>query len=186
MNRLLSYLTFWWYSKNEHGVHSPFVFDLVTKCFYDTNTTNNDPIFKKIDSKTQFLLRLGSYFKYKYIYFDASIKTNFEVILSRQSIVKKFNTIEDLICHSKLISKSPCLICVNINTINTHTLLNFLKQCHRDSVVLIPSIRKNKINYKSWNQLNSSSEVSVSIDTYYWGLLFFRTEQLKEHFTIRL
>jgi hypothetical protein len=30
-----SYLKFLWKSKNEHGVHSPFVFDLVTKCFYD-------------------------------------------------------------------------------------------------------------------------------------------------------
>ena len=32
---LKSYLKFLWNSKNEHGVHSPFVFDLVTKCFYD-------------------------------------------------------------------------------------------------------------------------------------------------------
>ena len=186
MNRLLSYLTFWWYSKNEHGVHSPFVFDLVTKCFYDTNTKNNYPIFKKKDSKTQFLLRLGLYFKYKQSYIDASIKTNFEVALRSQSVVKKFNTIEDLIYLSKLTPQSPCIICVNMNTINTHVLLNFFKECHRDSIILIPSIRKNKINYKSWNQLNSSSKVSVSIDTYYWGLLFFRTEQLKEHFTIRL
>lgn len=30
-----SYLKFFWNSKNEHGVHSPFVFDLITKCFYD-------------------------------------------------------------------------------------------------------------------------------------------------------
>ena len=30
-----SYWEFLWKSKNQHGVHSPFVFDLVTKCFYD-------------------------------------------------------------------------------------------------------------------------------------------------------
>ena len=30
-----SYLKFLYNSKNEHGVHSPFVFDLVTKYFYD-------------------------------------------------------------------------------------------------------------------------------------------------------
>lgn len=36
MNHLIkSYLKFLFHSKNEHGVHSPFVFDLVTKCFYD-------------------------------------------------------------------------------------------------------------------------------------------------------
>lgn len=33
--QIKSYLKFLWKSKNEHGVHSPFVFSLVTKCFYD-------------------------------------------------------------------------------------------------------------------------------------------------------
>ena len=33
--QLKSYLKFLWKSKNEHAVHSPFVFNLVTKCFYD-------------------------------------------------------------------------------------------------------------------------------------------------------
>ena len=30
-----SYINFLWNSKNQHGVHSPFVFNLVTKCFYN-------------------------------------------------------------------------------------------------------------------------------------------------------
>ncbi len=33
--QIKSYLQFLWNSKNEHAVHSPFVFLLVTKCFYD-------------------------------------------------------------------------------------------------------------------------------------------------------
>ncbi|WP_269237145.1 O-methyltransferase [Flavobacterium flavigenum] len=33
--QIKSYLKFLWHSKNEHGVHSPFVFSLLTKCFYD-------------------------------------------------------------------------------------------------------------------------------------------------------
>ncbi|KRB57713.1 O-methyltransferase [Flavobacterium sp. Root186] len=33
--QIKSYLKFLWDSKNEHGVHSPFVFSLLTKCFYD-------------------------------------------------------------------------------------------------------------------------------------------------------
>ncbi len=33
--QIKSYLNFLWNSKNQHGVHSPFVFLLVTQCFYD-------------------------------------------------------------------------------------------------------------------------------------------------------
>ena len=33
--QIKSYLKFLWDSKNEHGVHSPFVFSLLTQCFYD-------------------------------------------------------------------------------------------------------------------------------------------------------
>lgn len=33
--QIKAYIKFLWNSKNEHGVHSPFVFNLLTKCFYD-------------------------------------------------------------------------------------------------------------------------------------------------------
>ena len=33
--QIKAYLKFLWHSKNEHAVHSPFVFSLITKCFYD-------------------------------------------------------------------------------------------------------------------------------------------------------
>jgi predicted O-methyltransferase YrrM len=36
--QIKSYLKVLWNSKNEHAVHSPFVFNLLTKCFYDRKT----------------------------------------------------------------------------------------------------------------------------------------------------
>jgi predicted O-methyltransferase YrrM len=42
-----SYLNFLCNSKNEHGVHSPFVFDLVTKCFYDKKKYSEYTILKQ-------------------------------------------------------------------------------------------------------------------------------------------
>jgi hypothetical protein len=61
-----------------------------------------------------------------------------------------------------------------------------IAHCHRDSVIIIKSIRETKQQFEQWNQLKALTEISVSIDTFYWGLLFLRSEQPKEHFTIRL
>ena len=45
--QIKSYLKFLWKSKNEHAVHSPFVFNLLTKCFYDKETKPEYAILKK-------------------------------------------------------------------------------------------------------------------------------------------
>ena len=45
---LLSYLKFFWQSTNAHGIQSPFVYDLVTKCFYDQNKNPNYQILDNI------------------------------------------------------------------------------------------------------------------------------------------
>ncbi|AWK07255.1 methyltransferase [Flavobacterium crocinum] len=45
--QIKSYLKFLWNSKNEHAVHSPFVFSLLTKCFYDKKTKPEYAILKK-------------------------------------------------------------------------------------------------------------------------------------------
>ena len=38
----------------------------------------------------------------------------------------------------------------------------------------------------AWEIIKSHPNVTVSIDTFQWGLVFFRTEQPKEHFVIRV
>ncbi|KLT68534.1 O-methyltransferase [Flavobacterium sp. ABG] len=45
--QIKSYLQFLWNSKNEHAVHSPFVFHLLTKCFYDRKPKPEYSILKK-------------------------------------------------------------------------------------------------------------------------------------------
>ena len=45
--QIKSYLKFLWNSKNEHAVHSPFVFNLLTKCFYDRKPKSEYALLKK-------------------------------------------------------------------------------------------------------------------------------------------
>ena len=39
---------------------------------------------------------------------------------------------------------------------------------------------------EAWEQIKEHPKVRVTIDTFQWGFVFFREEQAKEHFTIRL
>ena len=186
MNGLFAYLKFWWHSKNEHGVHSPFVFDLVTKCFYNRRKLSEYQQLSNKDSKSKFLIRLGAHFKFEYCFVSATIDPKFKEALNLVQNTSTFKAIDDLINNQQKKLKKPCLIYLDLKTIEESSIGDLFQICHKDSIILIPSIRGTKTRFEHWNQLKSQSEISVSIDTFYWGLLFFRTEQPKEHFTIRL
>jgi predicted O-methyltransferase YrrM len=61
-----------------------------------------------------------------------------------------------------------------------------LSAVHNDSVMIFDDIHWSKEMEAAWEEIKLHSEVSVTIDTFYWGLVFFRREQAKEHFVIRV
>jgi len=67
-----------------------------------------------------------------------------------------------------------------------HYFEKLLPLVHNDSVFIFDDIHWSKEMEEAWEQIKAHPQVSVSIDTFYWGLVFFRKEQEKEHFTIRL
>jgi predicted O-methyltransferase YrrM len=63
-HKITSFFCFIIKSKNEHGVHSPFVFDLITSCFYKKKDKNDLTIFlnyKKQLSKNTSLLEISNF-----------------------------------------------------------------------------------------------------------------------------
>ena len=69
MALLGKYLSFLWKSTSEHGVHSPFVYNLVTQCFYNSQKKPSKNYPKGIsEKKGQFILRLLAYFNPKSIW----------------------------------------------------------------------------------------------------------------------
>ncbi len=39
---------------------------------------------------------------------------------------------------------------------------------------------------QAWEIIKQNQNVTVTIDTFFWGIVFFRKEQVKQHFKIRL
>lgn len=55
-----------------------------------------------------------------------------------------------------------------------------------DSVWIFDDIHWSKDMEEAWEIIKTHPKVSVTIDTFQWGLVFFRREQPKEHFVIRV
>ena len=160
-----SYLKFLLKSTNEHGVHSPFVFEYLTKCLYKKPKKNKD---KSLD----LLLKSIAYFKFKNV-----------LIIDNPTYKKEINK------HFPKLNNSAAKVdLVFYESIQEKDLPSFLSDynIHNDSQIIINNIHKNQKIAACWSNFINQKNVTVSIDFYYCGALFIRKEQLKEHFSIRI
>jgi len=250
--RIKSYISFIIKSKNKHGVHSPFVFDLITKCFNKKNPTNFDQLFLKykkelfkntstinvtsngtisnmrqvskiykstgISNKSaKLLIKLMQYYKpTSVIEIETSLGLS-TVALSISLPNSSITTIEECTktgniaqnLFNKYQFKNIKLIIGNFNEtlvkqLNKNTFdfvffngnhtkkatLDYFKLClssiHNNSFFLFNNIYRNLEMKQAWEEIKKNPSVTITIDTYQWGIVFFRKEQQKEHFTIRI
>lgn len=252
-----SYIKFLWKSKNEYSVHSPFVFDLMTKCVYDktkfpeyeilknyrksllenpeiidvTDFGAGSRVFKSNKRKVsaiaktagisakraELLFRLVNYFKPQNILEigtslglatsalwsgnpESRITTlegcpetanvanaNFDKfeLGNINLIVTEF---EDYLQNRLLPSAFYNLVYFDGNhqkdaTLNYFNLL--LPTITNDTVWIFDDIHWLPEMEEAWEIIKKNPKVTVSIDTFQWGLVFFRKEQQKEHFVLR-
>jgi len=61
-----------------------------------------------------------------------------------------------------------------------------LEAAHEDSVFIFDDIHWTNSMEEAWEFIKNHKSVTISIDTFKWGILFFRKGQMKEHFTLRI
>ena len=188
MRKLWLYFVFLWRSTNQHGIHSPFVFALVTKCFYAKKIYNT---YSKFDTKTtdlkkaKFLCRFVNYCNFNTIYHSEFISKNFKIALS-SNLDSVLKTYSEKIPKITNFEQKLLIYVKSLPLDNREEFQQFMERCSNDSIILIEDIRLSSTQFEYWKQLKSNPLVRVSIDTYWFGILCFRKEQNKEHFTIRL
>ncbi len=254
--QIRSYLNFLKRSTNQHGVHSPFVYDLVTRCFYDTTNYHEYTILKDFrkellhsskhievtdfgqgsrvfrsnkrkvaaiaknagisPKRQQLLFRLAKYLStQKVLELGTSVglataaislgnpsskvitvegcPNTAEVARHYFDLFQLDNIRQYITSFEKYFSENPSedydLVYIDGNHNKESTLQYFrslLKNATNDSVFIFDDIYWSKKMTEAWQEIIRHPKVTVSIDSFYWGLVFFRKEQQKEHFTIRM
>ena len=251
-----SYFKFLWNSKNEHGVHSPFVFSLVTKCIYDQKNYPAYSILKKYRNsllqndntievtdfgagsrvfksntrsiakiaktagirpkRAALLYRIVNYFQPESI---LEIGTSLGLATAALSLGNENATITTLEgCPNTLAVAKKQFENFGLNNIKpvAAEFSNFfetqIENCHWNLIyfdgnhskkatldyfeLLLPTISNETVwifddihwseeMEDAWEVIKNHPSVTVTIDTFQWGLVFFRNEQPKEHFVIR-
>lgn len=157
----LDYLGHWFSSNSRHGVHSPFVYRLVDEVIYNfrAQTSNQVKAFKS-QKVNRLAERLLDFFK------------------------KDFRDYTDVKDSTDLNDTSDWVI-IRSN-LNTRVVIDRLVQkAGSDTILMLEGIYLNKGMKTNWNEIKIHPKVSVSIDLFDVGLVFFRTGQAKENFKIR-
>ncbi len=188
--RIKEYLKFISKATNQHGVHSPFVYDLVTKCFYNKEKRASYKLIKslikkskdkkKINYKTAKLLnRLPSFLHYKKIgIFEYSSNLVIEII-SIENQVSVDTSIQT--------ETNYDMIYLDLDMMEPKfDIESLFSKIHNDSLLLIKSIHQSENNLFVWKSIQNHQAAGVTLDTFVLGFVFFRKEQAKEHFVIRL
>ena len=256
-SKLLSLLRFILNSKNKHGIHSPFVFNLVTRCFnkklikdklkefnsykkelilnnskievtdlgagskiFSSNKRKISKIAKHAgisNKRAKLLLKLIQYFKPNNILEIGTSLGLSTSILSIANSSAKITTLEGCEQTAKVANemfqkhnfKNIELVIGNFEATLPKVLKNMifdfiyfdgnhtkkgtlkyfelsLNSINNNSVLLFDDIHWNKEMEEAWEEIKNHPKVTVTIDTYQWGFVFFRKEQQKEHFIIRV
>lgn len=160
---MFSYLQFLVKSTNQHGVHSPFVYNYITKGLYQQK--KNPSISHKTN---QWLVQSIQYFQPNSI--NLSDKTLLE-------------SIKD-ISLEKTVDLSNADLILDRYTLENYTrILQTINNMNNSQLLLIASYKKYPKSF--FNELRNNPEITLVVDFYYGCLISKRTEQPKQNFFIR-
>lgn len=198
---LIKYLKYLFVSKTKYSVHSPFVYDLVINVLNDKSHRQeyvkirnlND---SKINSKhLKLIYRIINRYKSENILeigdFETLNGTFLSNIQSKANVFfcnLKTNEISEIKTQNNIQSESFDFAFYNLKNNDNLTLsefMNHLKYFHNNSIVAINNIHQSNEMEEVWRKIITQKEVTISIDLFFIGLVFFRKEQVKENFIIR-
>lgn len=168
---MIDYIRFLLKSRNEHGIHSPFLFSLITKGLYSRN-----PLWDNRRKKDVFIERVISYFQPNLIMSSSSKEKTYTFLAHP----------DYLIWDSENCEKVDVFFIDETSLLDDETLISCFSQMKNNAFVLVDKRVRAKSTKILWEKIVENHTVTVSVDFYFFGLAFVRKEQLKQHFLVRI
>ncbi|MDB5109611.1 MAG: SAM-dependent methyltransferase [Mucilaginibacter sp.] len=180
-------------AKNRHGLHSPFVYRLVDTIIYDFYAKKvyaKVKKFNKNSKKNNFLdspkvnrliYRLANDLKPDNLIELGPLPEITKVYLQKAAPTAKLYTD---------VNGSPeKLDFVIINEHDQEQALKYFEWClpkvHENTMLVFTGIYQNKEMKQAWTQIKAHPKVTVTVDLFWIGLVFFRKGQVREDFWIK-
>ncbi|MCE9540638.1 MAG: class I SAM-dependent methyltransferase [Bacteroidetes bacterium] len=224
---------------NEHGVHSPFVFDLLTNVIYNKNEYYS---FKKIEKVREELLRSKKIIKISKIVKSHTLPTKYSQLLFRlvnhfmppqimefgtsfgistaymasansknsiitiekeqeiteiakqnfkqlglKNIEQKTGNVDDILKTIMANNQNLFFICFDGDHCKQDVLNYFylcVEKATEESVFVFENMYLSPELKKAWEEIKNDNRVTVTLDLFFIGIVFFRKTQVKQHFVI--
>ena len=256
MYLVIAYIKFLLSATNQHGVHSPFIYNFVTKCLYDkkkykgysklmgyrnalvqnneaieitdfgsgskvfkSNTRTINQIAKNSGTpikRAKLFFRLTQYFKPKStleLGTSLGIATHAMALGYPENNITSIEGCPKIALYGKQQLQSFKIGSVKVETGEFKTILPQLKEknydliffdghhnkaatiqyfelllpkAHNETIFVFDDIYWSKGMTKAWEYIKAHNAVTVTVDCFHLGFVFFRKEQVKEHFKIRV
>ena len=190
MNRCIEIIKYTWKAKGRHGIHSPFVYDLLDNCFkIPVSKEKIIGISTKIklhENTLRCLMQLSKHLKFNTLLTETRLQTDIEGLANELSIPSNIYNLSFFDQLEK--EKHASIILVTTDNKNDGILTKvkeLLPLLDENSLILIDGIRANDLTFSEWKQLKEKTEFHFSADVFHFGILAKRSFQEKEQFILR-
>lgn len=190
MNRFFEIIKYTWKAKGRHGIHSPFVYDLVDTCFkIAVSKKQLAPIAAELGTSSyslKLLSQLSKHLNFQHIWTNLEKKDLLQSFLQKQDLHLEIHSLKQLEQTKNNLNSSLIFIdCIDQSTSILDTIIELIPHLNDQTLIVLLGIRTNERAFLKWNELVSASEVHFTADLYQFGLSSKRSFQEKEHFVLR-
>ena len=190
MNRFIEIIKYTWKAKGRHGIHSPFVYDLLDNCFkIPVSRKKITKVSTKLNVHTSTLtclIQLSKHLNHSLLLTESTIQTDIEGMAVDLGLSSSIQNLSFFDQKEKEKNQSIMLLTMDKSNKDILSKVNeFLPFLEENSLILMDGIRTNDQFHSQWKQLNEKTDFHFSADVFHFGILAKRSFQVKEHFILR-